>query len=392
MEREVYIMAAVRTPIGSLGGSLAGIPATRLGAIAIAAAVGRAGIDPASVEEVFMGNVLAANEGQAPARQAALFAGLSNETICTTINKVCASGMKSIMLGAQSIMLGDRDIVVAGGMESMSNVPHYIDARWGNKLGHGSLIDGVIRDGLWDVYHDYHMGNAAELCARTYGVSRERQDVYAIESYRRANAAIASGAFDGQIVPVMVPQRKGEPVAVTRDDEPGRVIYDKIPALKPVFEEGGTITAANASNINDGAAAVVLMSRRAAEERGLAPLARIVAQGDAAQAPEWFTTSPSKAIPRALAAAGLSIGEIDLFEINEAYAVVPIVNSEILGIDPAIVNIHGGAVALGHPLGCSGARIVVSLLAALCEREGRIGAAGICNGGGGASALIIERL
>jgi acetyl-CoA C-acetyltransferase len=393
MEREVYIMSAVRTPIGSLGGALSTLSAPKLGALAIAAAVERAGIENGIVEQAYLGNVLSANQGQAPARQAALGAGLPHETICTTVNKVCASGMKAIALGAQSILLGDADVVVAGGMESMSSVPHYVESmRSGTKLGHGVLVDGLIRDGLWDPYHDYHMGSAAELCARAHGVSRERQDAHAAESYRRAQAAIAAGHFDREIVPVMVPRRKGEPLAVSIDEEPAKVIYEKIPTLAPVFEEGGTITAANASNVNDGAAALVLMSRRAAGDRVLEPLARVVAHAEAAQAPEWFTTSPALAIPKALAKAGLRLEDVDYFEINEAYSVVALVNAELLGIDPEKVNVHGGAVALGHPLGCSGARIVATLLSVLEERGGKIGVAAICNGGGGASAMVIERL
>ncbi len=391
--KEVYIVAVARTPIGSFGGTLAGFTAPQLGSHVIKAAVERAGIQPGDVQEVYMGNVLTANEGQAPARQAALGAGLPNTVPCTTVNKVCASGMKAIMLGAQSIMLGDNDVVVAGGMESMSNAPFYLDnARWGARLGHGKTIDSIIRDGLWDPYKDYHMGNAGELCATEYHYSREAQDEYAIESYRRATTATDNGWLAAEIAPVAIPQRKGDPVLMTEDEDIRKVDFAKIPTLRPVFQKDGTITAANASNINDGAAAVVLMSKERAEAMGIQPLAKIRSFADAAQAPEWFTTTPAKAMPKALDKAGLTVADMDAFEVNEAFSVVALANRDELKIDADKLNVFGGAVSMGHPIGCSGARIVITLLSALQQRSGRYGLAGICNGGGGASAMVIERV
>ncbi|MEO6632613.1 MAG: acetyl-CoA C-acyltransferase [Mucilaginibacter sp.] len=388
--KEVVIVAATRTPIGSFGGSLASLSATQLGSIVIKSAVEKAGLKPEQVQEVYMGNVLSANIGQAPATQAAIFAGLPSLP-ATTVNKVCASGMKAIMLAAQSIALGQNDIVVAGGMESMSNVPYYLDkARNGYRLGNGQITDGLIKDGLWDVYNDYHMGSAAELCAVECNVSREDQDTFAIESYKRAQASVAEGKFKQEITPVELKDKKGEVTLFADDEEPKAVKFDKIPSLKPVFKKDGTVTAANASSLNDGAAAVVLMSKDKADELGIKPLARVVAYADAQQAPEWFTTAPSKAIPLALHRAGLSSDEIDCFEINEAFSVVSIANNQLLKLDSAKVNVNGGAVALGHPLGASGARIIVTLLSVLQQNNGKYGAAGICNGGGGASAMIIE--
>jgi acetyl-CoA C-acetyltransferase len=391
--KTVYIVSAVRTPIGSFGGAFASIPATRLGAAAISGALARIKLNPSEVNEVFMGNVLQANLGQAPARQAAKFAGLPDNVICTTVNKVCASGMKAIMFGVQSIMLGDSDVVVAGGMENMSQVPYYSEnMRWGNKYGNVTMIDGLAKDGLTDVYHNYPMGNAAELCARECNISRQDQDAFAIESYKRAQAAWAAGKFAAEIVPVEVPQRKGEPLLVKEDQEYSNVNFAKVPELKPVFQKDGTVTAANASSMNDGAAALVLMSKEKAEQLGLKPLAIIKGYADAAQAPEWFTTSPSKAIPKAVAKAGLKMNDIRFFEINEAFAVVSVANNREMKLDPAHVNINGGAVALGHPLGCSGARIVVTLLHVLMQNNAKYGVAGICNGGGGASAMVIEKV
>jgi acetyl-CoA C-acetyltransferase len=390
--KTVVIVSAVRTPIGSFGGSLAGFSATQLGGFAVKAAVARAGIQPGDVQEVYMGNVMPANLGQAPATQAAKFAGLP-DLPATTVNKVCASGTKAIMLAAQSIALGENDIVVAGGMESMSNVPFYLDkARTGYRLGHGQLIDGLVKDGLWDVYNDYHMGSAAELCASTCEISREEQDAYAVSSYKRAQAAQDNGRFDHEIITLEVKDRKGNITTITKDDEPFAVNFDKIPGLKPVFAKEGSVTAANASALNDGAAALVLMSEDKAKELGLKPLARILGYADAQQAPEWFTTAPAKAIPLALKRAGKEISEVDFFEINEAFAVVSLANNQILGLSADRVNVNGGAVALGHPLGASGARIVVTLLSVLAQNNGKIGVAGICNGGGGASALVIENL
>ncbi len=390
--KEVYIVSAVRTPIGSFGGVLSGISATRLGAAAIKGAIERSGISASEVNEVFMGCVLQAGLGQAPARQAALFAGLPNQVPCTTVNKVCASGMKAIMLGAQSILTGDNEVVVAGGMENMSSVPHYMNARNGTKLGNITMADGMVLDGLTDVYHNYHMGNAAELCAKECNISREDQDAFAIESYKRSAEAWKAGKFAAEIVPVEVPQKKGDALIVSEDEEYKNVRFDKIPELKPVFQKEGTVTAANASTLNDGAAALVLMSREKAEALGIKPLAIIRGYADAAQEPEWFTTAPSKAIPKAMAKAGVSPEQVDFYEINEAFSVVSLANNQILKLDAGKVNVNGGAVALGHPLGASGARIVVTLLHVLKQNAGKIGVAGICNGGGGASALVIESI
>ncbi len=390
--RDVVIVSAVRTPVGSFGGSLAGFSATQLGGFAIKAAVERAGLTPESIQEVYMGNVMSANLGQAPATQAAKFAGLP-DLPATTINKVCASGTKAIMLAAQSIALGQNEIVVAGGMESMSNVPYYLDkARNGYRLGHGQLTDGLVKDGLWDVYNDYHMGSAAELCAETCNISRTDQDNFAIESYKRAQAAQNAGKFTSEIVAVEIKDRKGDITIFDTDEEPWAVKFDKIPGLKPVFKKDGTVTAANASTLNDGAAALVLMSAEKAAELGIKPLAKILAYADAQQAPEWFTTAPSKAIPLALSRANLTTANVDYFEINEAFSVVALANNQALDLKDNQVNVNGGAVAIGHPLGASGARIVVTLLAVLEQNNGKIGVAGICNGGGGASAIVIENL
>jgi len=392
-KKEVYIISAVRTPIGSFGGGLKDFTAPKLGAIAIKAALEKAGLQPNQVQDVLMGCVIQANLGQAPARQAAKFAGLPNEVNCTTVNKVCASGMKAIAQAAQSIALGDADIVVAGGMESMSNVPFYVDSlRWGNKYGNTNLIDGLAKDGLTDAYDGQAMGNAGELCAKECGITREEQDAFAIESYKRSQAAWAAGKFADEVVPVEIPQRKGDPIKFFKDEEPFNVKFDKIPELKPAFQKDGTVTAANASTLNDGAAGLVLMSKEKAEELGLKPIARIVSYADAEQAPEWFTTTPSIAVPKAVAKAGLKMTDIDYWELNEAFAVVGIENSRRMKLDPARVNVHGGAVSLGHPLGCSGARIIVTLINVLKHNNGKYGAAGICNGGGGASAMIIESM
>jgi acetyl-CoA C-acetyltransferase len=390
-KKEVYILSAVRTPIGSFGGSLKDISATRLGATAIKGAVERAGIKPENVEEVYMGCVLQANLGQAPARQAAIYAGLPENVCCTTVNKVCASGMKAIMNGAQSILLGDVDMVVAGGMENMSSAPFYAPAvRWGNKYGNATLIDGMAKDGLTDVYKDYAMGNAAELCARECNISRDQQDEFAIESYKRSQTSVNEGKFENEIVGVGIPQRKGEPVLMLKDEEPFNVKFEKIPGLKSPFEKDGSVTAANASTINDGAAAVVLISKEKADALGLKPIAKILSYADAEQAPEWFTTTPSLALPKAVKKAGLEISDVDFFELNEAFSVVGIVNIQNMKLDGSKVNVHGGAVSLGHPLGASGARIIVTLINVLKQNNGKIGAAGICNGGGGASAMVIE--
>lgn len=388
---EVAIISAVRTPIGSFMGALSGISAPQLGATAIKGALEKAGIDPGLVQEVFMGNVLQAGLGQAPARQAAMYAGLSENVPCTTVNKVCASGMKSVMLAAQSIMTGQNDVVIAGGMESMSRVPFYqTTGRTGQKLGDMKMIDGLVFDGLTDVYNNYHMGNAAELCSKECNISREDQDNYAIESYKRAKNAWDNGAFKDEVVPVSVPQRKGDPVMVDTDEEYGKVNFEKIPGLRPVFQKEGTVTAANASTLNDGASALVLMSKTKAEELGLQPMAYIRSFSDAAQKPEWFTTSPAKALPIAMERAGVKADEVDFFEINEAFSVVAIANNQLLELDPEKVNVNGGAVSLGHPLGNSGSRILVTLLNVLKNNGGKIGAAGICNGGGGASAMVVE--
>ncbi len=390
--KEVYIVSATRTPIGSFGGSLASLSATQLGAVVIKSAIEKAGLQPADVQEVYMGNVLSANLGQAPATQSAIFAGLPYLP-ATTVNKVCASGMKAIMLAAQSIANGDNDIVLAGGMESMSNVPYYLDkARNGYRLGNGQIIDGLVKDGLWDVYNDYHMGSAAELCAVDCNVTREEQDAFAIESYKRAQASQAAGKFNAEITSVELKDKKGEVTLFSNDEEPAMVKFDKIPTLKPVFKKDGTVTAANASTLNDGAAALVLMSKEKAEAMGIKPLAKIVSFADAQQAPEYFTTAPAKAIPLALHKAGISAEQVDFFEINEAFSVVSVANNKILKLDPAKVNVNGGAVAIGHPLGASGARIIVTLIHVLQQNGGKLGAAGICNGGGGASAMVIENL
>ena len=393
IKKEVCIVSAARTPIGSFGGMLKDVPATKLGGIAIKAAVERAGIDPSLVQEVIMGCVLQANLGQAPARQASMHAGLPDGVCCTTLNKICASGMKAIMIAAQSISLGDTEVAVAGGMENMSQVPFYVPSvRWGNKYGNAQLIDGLAKDGLTDVYKDYAMGNAAELCARECNISRDSQDAYAIESYHRSQAAVKEGRFSDEIVPVEIPQRKGDPKVMATDEEPFNVKFDKIASLSPAFEKGGTVTAANASTMNDGAAAVVLMSLDKAKELGLTPLATISAYADAEQAPEWFTTTPALAMPKAVAKAGLTMADIDYVELNEAFSVVSIVNTERMELDPAKVNVNGGAVSLGHPLGCSGARIIVTLINVLKQRQGNYGAAAICNGGGGASAMVIKNV
>ena len=393
MNKEVVIVSAVRTPIGSFGGALKEFSATALGALAIKGALEKAGVDAAQVEEVLMGCVLQGNLGQAPARQAAKGAGLPDEVVCTTVNKVCASGLKAVVQGAQAIALGDAGIVVAGGMESMSNVPFYVEQlRWGNKYGNTTLVDGLAKDGLTDAYDGKAMGYAAELCAATCGISRQEQDAFAIASYQRSQAAWAAGLFDEEITPVTIPQRKGNPVLFVKDEEPYNVKFDKIPELKPSFQKDGTVTAANASTLNDGAAALVLMSREKAELLGLKPLARIVSYADAEQAPEWFTTTPAIAAPRAVAKAGLRMEDIDYWELNEAFAVVGIENTKRMKLDPARVNVHGGAVSIGHPLGASGARILVTLLHILRQNKARYGAAGICNGGGGASAIVVENL
>jgi acetyl-CoA C-acetyltransferase len=390
---DVVIVEAKRTPVGSFGGSLSSLTAPELGASVIYEVIKSAGIKPNDVQEVVMGNVLTAGIGQAPARQAAMKAGLSEKTPSTTVNKVCASGTKAIMIAADQITLGQNDIMVAGGMESMSNVPYYLKKhRFGSKLGHGKTEDGILLDGLWDVYNDFHMGNAGEICAKECHISREQQDEFAIESYKRAINAHKNGYFKDEIVKIKVTGRKGDVNEVSMDEELERVNFDKIPHLKPVFDKEGTITAANASSINDGAAAVLLMSEEKAKELGLKPIARIKSSASAAKAPEWFTTAPSDAIPIALKRAGIAIDDVDLFEINEAFSVVSLANNQILELDPGKVNIHGGAVSIGHPIGCSGARIVVTLLHALKRVNGTFGCAGICNGGGGASALVVEMI
>jgi len=390
--REVVIVAATRTPIGSFGGSLSTLSATQLGSIVIKSAIEKSGLKPEHIQEVYMGNVMSANVGQAPATQAAIFAGLPYLP-ATTVNKVCASGMKAIMLAAQSIALGENDVVLAGGMESMSNVPYYLDkARNGYRLGNGQIIDGLVKDGLWDVYNDYHMGSAAELCAEECKISREDQDTFAIESYHRSQKAQSEGKFKDEITPVELKDKKGDVTLFADDEEPKAVKFDKIPTLKPVFKKDGTVTAANASTLNDGAAAVILMSKAKADELGIKPLAKVIAYADAQQAPEWFTTAPSKAIPLALHRADLAIDEIDYFEINEAFSVVAIANNQNLKLNVAKVNVNGGAVSLGHPLGASGARIIVTLLNVLQQNNGKYGVASICNGGGGASAIVIENL
>lgn len=391
MNKKIVIVSAVRTPIGSFMGALSTVSATQLGATAIKGALNKINLDPNLVDEVFMGNVVQAGVGQAPARQAAIYAGLSNEVTCTTVNKVCASGMKSIMMGAQAILAGDAEIVVAGGMENMSLIPHYVHLRNGVKFGPTSMVDGMQKDGLTDAYDNNAMGVCADLCASEYKISREEQDAFAIQSYERSAKASDSGKFDAEIVPVAVPQRKGDPIMITKDEEFTNVKLDKIPSLNPVFTKDGTVTAANASTINDGAAAVILMTEEKAISLGLKPLAYIKGYADAAQEPKWFTTSPAKALPKALDKAGISISDVDYFEFNEAFAVVGLANSKILGLNNDKVNVNGGAVSLGHPLGCSGARIVVTLINVLQQNDAKIGAAAICNGGGGASAIVIER-
>lgn len=391
--QEVYIVSAVRTPIGSFNGSLSSVSAGRLGAAAIKGVLDKIKLDGKLVNEVLMGCVLQGNLGQAPARQAAKFAGLPNEVNCTTVNKVCASGMKSIAMAAQSIRLGDAEIVVAGGMENMSQVPYYLDqARNGYRLGNGQVIDGLVKDGLTDVYHNNHMGNSAELCAKELKITREEQDAFCIQSYTRSSEAWKAGKFNEEIVPVEVPSKKGDPIVVKEDEEYKAVKFEKIPELKPVFQKDGTVTAANASTLNDGAAALILMSKSKADSLGLKPIAKILSYADSEQAPEWFTTSPSKAIPKAVEKAGLKMRDINYFEINEAFSVVSLANNKILGLDGSKVNVNGGAVSLGHPLGASGARIVVTLLHVLKQNKARYGVAGICNGGGGASALVVENL
>ncbi|WP_439879786.1 acetyl-CoA C-acyltransferase [Pontibacter sp. MBLB2868] len=391
--KEVYIVSAVRTPIGSFGGALASLSATQLGAAAIKGALEKAGVDKKEVQEVIMGNVISANVGQAPARQAAIFAGLGYEVECTTINKVCASGSKAVMFAAQAIMLGHKDVIVAGGMESMSNVPYYLDkARFGAKLGHGQMIDGLLRDGLWDVYNDFHMGNAAENTAKEMQITREMQDDYAISSYKKVAEAAEAGLLKDEIIPVEIPQRGKDPIIVSEDEEYKKVNFEKIPGLRPVFDKAGTVTAANASTLNDGAAALVLMSKEKAEELGVKPIAKILGFADAEQDPIWFTTTPSLAIPKALKNAGVDASDVDFYEINEAFSVVSIANNQKLGLEGGNVNVFGGAVSLGHPLGASGARILVTLCNVLDKKGGKIGVTGICNGGGGASAIVIEKV
>jgi acetyl-CoA C-acetyltransferase len=392
MLKEVYIVSAVRTPIGSFMGGLSTISATGLGSVAIKGALDKAGLDYSTVDEVYMGNVLQAGVGQAPARQAALGAGLSNNVPCTTVNKVCASGMKAIMLGAQSILCGDNHIVVVGGMESMSQTPHYLDGRNGTKFGNITMLDGISKDGLLDVYSKVPMGNCAELCAKVHNISREDQDNFAITSYQRATDAWEKGKFNDEVVPVSVPQRKGDPKIVSKDEEYTNVVLDKIPGLRPAFDKEGTITAANASTINDGASALLLASKEAIEKYNLTPIAKLVSYADAAQSPEWFTTAPSLAVPKALEKAGMAISDIDFWELNQAFSVVGIANTKILGLNPVKVDVNGGAVALGHPLGNSGSRIIVTLINVLKQNNGRYGGAAICNGGGGASAMIIENI
>jgi acetyl-CoA C-acetyltransferase len=392
MNKKVVIVSAVRTPIGSFMGGLSTVPAPRLGAAAIKGALDKIKLDPNLVDEVFMGNVVQAGVGQAPARQAALFAGLPNSVACTTVNKVCASGMKAVMFAAQAIQCGDAEIVVAGGMENMSLIPHYMHLRNGSKFGPATMIDGMQKDGLTDAYDNSAMGVCADLCATEYNISREDQDNYAIQSYERSAKAWESNLFENEIVPVAVPQRKGDPIIISKDEEFTNVKLDRIPSLSPVFTKDGTVTAANASTINDGAAALILMSEEKAISLGLKPLAYIKSYADAAQEPKWFTTSPALAVPKALEKAGLTTSDVDFFEFNEAFAVVGLANTKILALDNSKVNVNGGAVSLGHPLGCSGARIIVTLLHILEQKNAKIGAAAICNGGGGASAIVIERI
>ena len=390
--KEVYIVSAVRTPIGSFMGSLSSVPAPKLGAAAIKGALEKGGVDPKIIDEVIMGNVMSANLGQAPARQAAMFAGLDQDVPCTTVNKVCASGMKAIAMAAQSIKAGDNAVVIAGGMENMSSVPHYMQARNGVKLGNINMIDGMVKDGLTDVYNDTHMGVCADMCAKEYGFSREDQDNFAIDSYKKSAAAWEAGKFNDEIVPVEVPQRRGDAVIVDKDEEYSNVRMDKIPTLRPAFQKDGTVTAANASTLNDGASALILASAEAVEKYNLTPLAKVTSYADAAQAPEWFTTAPSKALPIALKKANLLTSDVDYWELNQAFAVVGIANIQKLDINPEIVDVNGGAVSIGHPLGNSGSRIIVTLINVLKQNNGKIGAAGICNGGGGASAMVIENI
>lgn len=392
MSKEVYIISAARTPMGAFMGAFASIPATQLGATAIKGALEKGNVDAKIIDEVYMGNVLQAGVGQAPARQAALGAGLGQNVPCTTVNKVCASGMKAIMFGAQSIIAGDNHVVVVGGMENMSMVPHYLDGRNGVKFGNIGMLDGITKDGLLDVYSKVPMGNCAELCAKEYNITREDQDNFAITSYKRAAAAWQNGKFNDEVVGVSVPQRKGDPIMVTEDEEFKNVFLDKIPSLRPAFDKEGTITAANASTLNDGASALILASKEAVEKHGLKPIAKIVTYADAAQAPEWFTTSPSLAIPKALDKVGMTTDQVDFWELNQAFSVVGIANTKILGLNPEKVDVNGGAVALGHPLGNSGSRVIVTLINVLKQNGGKIGGAAICNGGGGASAMIIENI
>ena len=392
MTKEVFIIAAVRTPIGTFLGGLSKVSATTLGALAIKGALDKSDVKAELIDEVFMGNVLQAGVGQAPAKQAALGAGIGNNVPCTTINKVCASGMKAIMFGAQSIIAGDNEIVVAGGMENMSQVPHYLDGRQGTKFGNIGMLDGITKDGLLDVYSKVPMGNCAELCAKEYGFTREDQDNFAITSYTRSAEAWKSGKFTNEIIPVAVPQRKGDPIIISEDEEYKNVFLDKIPSLRPAFDKDGTITAANASTLNDGASALILASKEAVEKHGLKPIAKIISYADASQAPEWFTTAPSLAIPKALAKVGMTADNVDYWELNQAFAVVGLANTKILGLNPSKVDVNGGAVALGHPLGNSGSRVIVTLINVLKQNNGKIGGAAICNGGGGASAMIIENI
>ena len=392
MSKTVYIVSAVRTPMGAFMGGLSTVPATVLGSTAIKGALEKGNVKADSVNEVFMGNVLQAGVGQAPARQAALGAGLGNNVPCTTVNKVCASGMKAVMLGAQSIITGDNEIVVAGGMENMSLTPHYLDGRNGSKFGNITMLDGITKDGLLDVYNNVPMGNCAELCAKEHNFSRENQDAFAIDSYKKAAAAWEAGKFNDEVVPVAVPQRKGDPIIVSQDEEFKNVFLDKIPNLRPAFDKEGTITAANASTLNDGASALILASEEAVQKYGLKPIAKIASYADAAQEPEWFTTAPAKAIPVALKKANLTTSDVDYWELNEAFAVVGLANTKLLGLDPAKVDVNGGAVALGHPLCNSGSRILVTLIHVLKQNNAKIGGAGICNGGGGASAMILENI
>ena len=391
--KEVYAISAVRTPIGSFGGSLSGFTAVELGTLAVKGALDKAGVSASEVDEVFIGNVISANLGQAPARQVAINSGIGPNVPCTTVNKVCASGMKSVMLGAQSIMLGINEVVVAGGMESMSNIPYYLPkARFGYKYGQGTLVDGLEKDGLWEVYHQFAMGNCADHTAKEMNITREQQDDYAISSYKRVAAATEAGYFKDEIIPVEIPQRKGDPLVMTEDEEFKKVNFEKIPTLRPVFSKDGTVTAANASTINDGAAALVLMSKEKAEALGVSPMVKIRGFADAAQDPLWFTTAPSLAIPKAMAHAGVESSDVNFYEINEAFSAVALANNINLELDPDQVNVFGGAVAIGHPLGCSGARILTTLNSVLHHKDGSIGVAGICNGGGGASALVLEKV